>query len=431
MYNATTTILFRNVRPFIVILFLSCFAYNAFAQQISSKEAAQSELFYAKTDQKLFWLSSGRNVKMANAWLREIESAPLLGLDVDRAQIGIIRKAIQKRWTLDKTHKILIDRKLTGLSLDFLKKLHHGEVEFDYDELSHPNDTLYINQLLKAKPGEPASLTLATLDCKDPDYRVLKDYLRDSVRPTDTLNYKRVVLAMNYRRFLTANHGPEYIIVNIPAAEAEYYRDDILLIKMRTVVGKKSTPTPTMASHITSIITFPYWNVPFTIGVNEILPKAQKDENYLEQKNFDIVDEQGNVVEESELNLKDYTSKNFPYYFRQSTGEANDLGVIKFNIQNPFSIFLHSTSSKGSFAKEVRFLSHGCIRLEKPLILADALLMGKIDLEELKKGEKDTESKTLPLPVKVPVFIIYNPIKVESGKITFLPDVYGLMKQGG
>ncbi len=431
MNNVTNIIRFRNVRSFFIFLFFSCFSWNTFAQQTTSKEAGLSDLFYAKTDQKLFWLSSGRTAKMASAWLREIESAPLLGLDIDRAQIGIIRKAIQERRTLDKTHKMLIDRKLTELSLDFLKKLHQGEVSFDYDEVSHPNDTLYVDQLLKAKPGEPAYLTLAGLDCKDPDYRDLKDYLRDSVKPTDTLNYKKVVLAMNYRRYLTANHGPEYIIVNIPAAEAEYYRDDILLIKMRTVVGKKSTPTPTMASHITSIVTFPYWNVPFTIAVNEILPKAQKDDNYLEQKNFDVVDAMGNVVEESELNLKDYTSKNFPYYFRQSTGEANDLGVIKFNIQNPFSIFLHSTSSKGSFAREVRFLSHGCIRLEKPFILADALLMGKIDLEELRKGVKDTEPKTLPLPVGVPVFIIYNPIKVESGKITFLPDVYGLVKQGG
>jgi len=103
------------------------------------------------------------------------------------------------------------------------------------------------------------------------------------------------------------------------------------------------------------------------------------------------------------------------------------LGVLKFNFQNPFSIFLHSTGQQGAFAKDFRFLSHGCIRLEKPLDLAKALIPDKIDIKELKSGKKNTKSKIIELPHKIPVFIIYMPVKVNGKKVTFLKDVYGLI----
>jgi murein L,D-transpeptidase YcbB/YkuD len=233
---------------------------------------------------------------------------------------------------------------------------------------------------------------------------------------------------MNYRKFLWINSQPECIIVNIPEAVATYYKNGLPVIMMRSVVGRKKSPTPLMATYLTSIVTFPYWNVPFAIAGKELLPKVQENENYLEQHNFEIVDAKGNPVDDSELNWNDYNEKNFPYFFRQATGLDNSLGVLKFNLDNPFSIFLHSTSQKSSFAKDYRFLSHGCIRLEKPLELADALLRGKLDLKELKEGKKNVLPKTLELPSKIPVFITYIPVKVNDGKVSFLNDVYGLSK---
>ncbi|HEY3388854.1 MAG TPA: L,D-transpeptidase family protein, partial [Prolixibacteraceae bacterium] len=222
-------------------------------------------------------------------------------------------------------------------------------------------------------------------------------------------------------------HPSEYIVANIPATEASYYRNDFLKLKMRTVVGKKTNPTPTIASYITNIVTFPHWNVPHSIAVKELLPKVQKNENYLEQNNYSVVNGRGKVIDDSELKWNSYTEKNFPYFFRQATGPRNALGVLKFNLQNPFSIFLHSNGWQGVFAKDYRFLSHGCIQLEKPLDLAKELLPDKIDIHELKSGKKDTKSKIIDLPHKIPVFIIYMPVKVNGNKVTFLRDIYGLI----
>lgn len=197
---------------------------------------------------------------------------------------------------------------------------------------------------------------------------------------------------------------------------------------MKSVVGKKKNPTPTIASYITNLVTFPFWNVPFSIASKELLPKVQKDESYLERNNFEVVDGKGNVVDDSDLNWGSYTEKNFPYFFRESTGPNNSLGVLKFNLRNPFSIYLHDTNSKGAFAKDYRFLSHGCVRLEKPIELADLLTKGKINVWDLKTGTQDTESQIIKLDHKIPVFIVYMPAVVHGEKVTFLKDVYGLVQ---
>lgn len=384
--------------------------------------------FYAINHESLFWFSSGKNIKRANEWLNTIEAENNLGLTSYKLQIDEIRDAVSNKGKIDNALKEKTDQEITGLVLNFLKALQEGNIHFDYDEVSVPRDSIYIHQLINFENRSSVSNIVSQLDCKDTDYLVLKKYLNDSIVDKSTLKYKTVALAMNYRRYFTINHQTEYVIVNIPAAEAEYYHNDLLALSMLTVPGKPKNQTPTIASFITSIVTFPAWNVPHDIAVKEILPKVQKDDNYLEQHNFEVVDAKGNVLDDTELNWKKFTEKNFPYFFRQSAGADNSLGVIKFDLKNPFSIFLHATSWQGAFAKDYRFLSHGCIRLEKPFELADALLRGKIDIQELEIGKKNTESSIIKLPVKVPVYLIYMPVAVVENKVTFLQDVYGLVK---
>jgi murein L,D-transpeptidase YcbB/YkuD len=269
---------------------------------------------------------------------------------------------------------------------------------------------------------------VARLECKDYEYLVLKKFLNDSVASTDYVRSRKISLAMNYRRYFSVNRQPERIVVNIPETQLRYYQNDFMKLAMKAVVGKKLTPTPTIASYITDIVTFPHWNVPHSIAVKEILPKVQKSENYLEQNGYEVVNAKGRAVDDSELNWKGYNEENFPYFFRQATGSRNALGILKFDLKNPFSIFLHATSWQGAFDKEYRFLSHGCIRLENPFVLADRLLRGEINIKKLKNSKKNTQPKTIVLPQKVPVFIIYNPVIVARGKVVFLPDTYGLIK---
>ena len=426
MFYTSIKIAFNKALLF--FLLINCFLSNGFAQLPEIKNDSIVQKFYSINHQQLYWLSSGKNIKRALDWLTIIQSSDNSDMISYKSEINQIRSEFYKKYSIDSTFVAQTDRKITAMVLSFLKLTQQGNVVFDYDEISISRDSLYISQLMNSKSKRSVSKLISRLQCKDPDFLVLKKYLNDSVSEKDTLKYKAILLAMNYRKYFTFNHQSEYIMVNIPTAEAEYFSNDTLRLKMRAVLGKKKNPTPSISSYITSIVTFPSWNVPYSIAVKEILPKVKKDENYLEQHDFEVIDGKGNAVEESELNWGNYNESNFPYYFRQSTGSENSLGVLKFNLQNPFSIFLHATSWQGVFAKEDRFLSHGCIRLEKPFDLAKAILKGKLDIEELKSGKKNTESNTIKLAYKIPTFIIYSPAIVVEGKVSFLKDVYNLIK---
>jgi len=387
------------------------------------------QTFYAINHEPLYWFSSRKDTKRATEWLTEIEAAKDAGLISKKLMTGEVRTAMLSKNTRNKIAKKHTDQMITKVVLDFIKELQEVNVHFDYDEVSSPkSDSVYVYQLINSKNKGPVSKIVSDLDCQDHDYQVLRKFMKDSIADRNSLKYKEVMLSLNYLKYLSMYHQSEYIVANIPETEVRYYRNNQLTLKMKSVVGKKKNPTPTIASYITNIVTFPYWNVPFSIASKELLPKIQKDESYLERNNFEVVDGKGKVIDDSDLNWDNYTEKNFPYFFRESTGPNNSLGVLKFNLGNPFSIYLHDTNSKGAFAKDKRFLSHGCVRLENPIELAENLTKGKISGWDLRTGQKDTESKKIKLAQKVPVFIVYMPVIVDGEKVIFLKDEYNLIK---
>jgi murein L,D-transpeptidase YcbB/YkuD len=411
------------------LLVVSCFVATSFAQSLVTGKDSLVQKFYSINHEPLYWFSTKKDTKRATEWIVAIEAAKESGLVSRDLKTGEIRTNMLGRNIRNKVTKANTDKLITGLVLNFLKELQATKVHFDYDEVNASlPDSVFIHQLMNSKGKGPVSQIIAKLNCQDPDYQVLKRFLEDSVADKNSLKYKSVVQSMNILKYLSVNRQPEYVVVNIPETEVRYYQNGKLKLQMKSVVGRKKNPTPTLASYMTNIVTFPFWNVPFSIASKELLPKVQKDERYLERNNFEVVDGKGNVIDDSDLNWDSYTETNFPYFFRESTGPNNSLGVLKFNLGNPFSIYLHDTNSKSGFKKDSRFLSHGCVRLEKPIELADLLTKGKLNVWELKTGQKDTESKILKLDRKIPVFIIYMPVVVDSGKVTFLKDVYGLIQ---
>lgn len=425
----------KNTGRILILFIVVCFVASSFAQTPVKKIVAEvkadslAQKFYSINHEPLYWLSTKKDIKRANEWLKAIEEAKESGLVSSKLMTGQIRTAMLPKNIRNKTSKPNTDKQITGVVLNFIKELQEVSVHFDYDEVSAPKpDSVYIYQLMYSKDKGSVSQIVSKLDCQDPDYQVLKKFLKDSITDKNSLKYKSVVQSMNFLKYLSIYGQSEYIVANIPETEIRYYQNAKLKLQMKSVVGKKKNPTPTIASYITNIVTFPFWNVPFSIASKELLPKVQKDESYLERNNFKVVDATGNVIDDSDLKWDSYTETNFPYFFRESTGPNNSLGVLKFNMGNPFSIFMHDTNSKSGFTKEFRFLSHGCVHLEKPIELADLLTRGKVNIWELKTGQKNTESTILKLDQKIPVFIVYMPVVVKDEKVTFLKDVYGLIQ---
>ncbi|WP_431217594.1 L,D-transpeptidase family protein [Puia sp. P3] len=122
-----------------------------------------------------------------------------------------------------------------------------------------------------------------------------------------------------------------------------------------------------------------------------------------------------------------YTAANFPYKLRQAPGCENALGVIKFDLDDPFNVYMHDTNLKGAFASSWRFLSHGCIRLERPLELGMLLLDNKLDTGYLRQCLRGQLPVTVQLERPVPVFVVYLTAGVDGGgRLAWYRDIYRL-----
>jgi len=235
--------------------------------------------------------------------------------------------------------------------------------------------------------------------------------------------------SLNYWRWTGRVREEEFILVNLPAARLQIVnRDSSRDMSMRVIVGKTGTQTPQFTSYVTSVITYPYWNVPYGIATKEMLPKIKRNPGYLAANDLELLNKQGKVLDPLTINWAEVSPKNFPYSIRQSTGCDNALGVMKFDLNSPFSIYLHDTNRRDLFKNKERFMSHGCVRVEKPMELADYLLEGRIDsatMAKLNQCLKDQKPTTFKLNKQIPVLIFYMTADVnENGMLLFYKDVY-------
>jgi len=194
--------------------------------------------------------------------------------------------------------------------------------------------------------------------------------------------------------------------VNTAAASLSLYDEGKIVLRMKAVVGKPKHDTPMLKSAIRTVIVNPQWVVPQSIVKNEIGPKLEEDPDYLTRNN--MFWQGGNLVQES--------------------GPQNALGRIKFEFPNPYRVYLHDTPARSLFGAADRAQSHGCVRLEQPLDLAEALLEAN-DVEWTREKIEDAirggTTKHVALKRAIPVVLSYWTAFVEEdGTINFRPDLY-------
>ena len=221
-----------------------------------------------------------------------------------------------------------------------------------------------------------------------------------------------------------------YLLVNIPEYKLHVFEHASHLFSMRVVVGKSATATTIFNENLSTIVFSPYWNVPQSIIVKELLPKLKKDPYYLNKKNMEVINN-NKVINSSTINWSNY-KKGVPFVIREKPGVSNSLGLIKFLFPNNYDIYMHDTPSKSLFEKEERAFSHGCIRLAEPLKLASYLLKNDKDITEAKllKWMNAGVEKYVSVKPPMPVYIVYFTSWVNhKGKVNFRNDVYGLDKK--
>ena len=235
---------------------------------------------------------------------------------------------------------------------------------------------------------------------------------------------------LNFYRYTNRFPSDRFVIVNIPAGELNVFnKSGDRLLPMQVIAGKPDRRTPTMTTYIQQIVAYPYWNVPRRIAVEEMLPRIKRNVSYLNNQNLQILDSKNQEVNPERVNWKTITAANFPYRIRQASGCENSLGLLKFNLANPLAIYLHDTNSRDLFTSTSdRWRSHGCVRVQKPVELANLVLDKEVfDDDFMNKCLVDQKPRFLPMAAKVPVFITYNIADVDQdGDLRFYNDVYEL-----
>jgi murein L,D-transpeptidase YcbB/YkuD len=241
----------------------------------------------------------------------------------------------------------------------------------------------------------------------------------------------QIKLNMERWRWLPKKMEDRYILINTASFELHVVEQHRTVMKMKVIVGKPYWHTPIFSAKMSYIELNPHWNIPRSIFAEEILPKIKNDPDYLLKERIKVLESwspDANEVDPYSIDWQSVTEENFKYRLRQEPGPTNPLGKIKFMFPNRFNVYLHDTPRKNLFERKERSFSHGCIRVEKPIELAEYVLRmnqgwdKKRLYSEINKGK----TKQIELKQQIPVYILYFTTWVdESGDISFYKDIYG------
>jgi murein L,D-transpeptidase YcbB/YkuD len=230
---------------------------------------------------------------------------------------------------------------------------------------------------------------------------------------------------------LTPNAAGRYVVVNIPAAQVEAVAGGEVVLRQIAVVGKPERPTPEISSKIQEINFNPYWYVPRTIIIKDLVPKgrefSRRGQDMLAAYHMQAFDAAGNPLDPRQINWN--SPEVYNYNFRQLPHGENSLGFVKINFPNKDSVYMHDTPLKKLFGQNVRFESSGCVRVYNveqvvAWILRDTPGWG---YERIVSMKHTGEQMDVKLSKPVPVYLAYiSAWGTPDGQVNFRPDIYGL-----
>ena len=382
---------------------------------------------------------------------------------------------------IEEVYPVLADLELTAAEalIKYHNFIYYGSVNprklFSryYIPVKRPDSTV----LSKVLSTKDLQLLLADIQPKSEQYRKLQQQYSYLMQDSGAHSASAQTLLVNMERlrWKMPDLGDEYVEVNIPDFSLTWFNKQDTVTHMNVCVGgkrekdykekqklfaksgnlddkPKNHETPILFSKFNSIQVNPVWNIPVSIARSEIYWQARKDPYYLSNNNIKVYYKGKLVNDPDTIQWNKYPREKLPFQFKQGSGEDNALGKFKFIFENGSSIYLHDTNNKNGFKLTNRAISHGCVRVEKPLVFAQHLVKDKYQYDDLrmevnlppvdttrmavyrKKLEKKADTlnvfelkpKWFGVRKQLPILINYRTAWSEHGKMEIRPDVYGL-----
>ncbi|SFN04565.1 Murein L,D-transpeptidase YcbB/YkuD [Pleomorphomonas diazotrophica] len=234
-----------------------------------------------------------------------------------------------------------------------------------------------------------------------------------------------IIANMEMWRWMPRDLSQDYVFVNIPEFKVRVVRNGQQVHEARVVVGKTANQTPVFSGEMQYLVVNPYWHVPESIKIKEMLPAIQADPaGYFARHGYEVTWD-GQLIDPTRVIWDENAVK--AVGIRQVPGEANALGNIKFMFPNKHAVYLHDTPLRSLFNRDVRAFSHGCVRVDDPMAFADAVLQGDPEwtvpkLRAMFGGAERRVDISTHLKVHLAYFTAFVD---EAGKLQLRDDIYG------
>ena len=378
------------------------------------------------------WVGSMNKLMQLDSLIQHSGSSALNHTDYNTI---ILKKYIQQGGNLNSyKDSLATELAIQRVATHFFNDLAYGNKPpvLDYRGAKFNMTTFNIPSLIKAYNKNNNLNTLVTyLNQQSTEVKIILDTLK-KLRLAASKNQHKIktliTAANNYRWLNAIRQNQRIVLVNIPSAQLKVYEGYKMNFQMRLILGKESTPTKTLSAYISQVTINPYWTVPNSIIIKEMIPKIKSDENYLSRNHLEVLNNNYKPINPSQINWYTIDTIHFPYVIRQSTGCENSLGILKLEFENPFAIYLHDTPEKELFKLKTRFFSHGCMRMENPVALGRLLLednLKAIDSIDLTKCYQNPKPIYIPIANKTPLVVWYNQVDFDSNNnLLFYKNVY-------
>jgi murein L,D-transpeptidase YcbB/YkuD len=250
-----------------------------------------------------------------------------------------------------------------------------------------------------------------------------------------TWRVRQIELALERLRWLPDLDERRVVLVNIPMFHLWGWDATTPgtppVVAMRAIVGRAlDTQTPVFVADMAQVVFRPYWNVPRSILLNELLPKIRRDARYLDREALEIVRGGGDNAARVPLSADALAGlRNGTLRLRQRPGPRNALGRVKFLFPNSNDVYMHDTPTQSLFSRARRDFSHGCVRVEDPFSLAVWALQEQPEwtrgrIEEAMAAAGGPLAVALTRPIRVMIFYTTAAVTPRDGAVHFVPDIY-------
>jgi murein L,D-transpeptidase YcbB/YkuD len=389
------------------------------------------------------WLDAGPRLNPAGRHALDLlrQSADH-GLDSSRYDVALLNELLTRPLSdASDRERAQMDMLMTAGVLRFLRDLRQGRAR----PASLPPDPSAPDLVLAVTDAAAADSLIELVRAVSPPFRqyhhlqaaLARERAALHATPGDTAaarRTERLELALERLRWAPRNLQGRMIIVNVPSFELLAFDtpggSPRLELRSRVVVGTANrNPTPLLFDEMTMVEFWPWWNVPRSILLNEILPSLRRNPDYLRTRGMEIVDAREQVMGEratSEL-LKGLADGALSV--RQRPSRANALGVVKFLFPNKASVYAHDTPDRELFERARRDFSHGCIRVEAAGSLAEWVMAQEPGWTpaRVQAALRGPATRRVTLRQAIPVFIVYTTaVASPDGTVRYFDDLYGL-----